>query len=47
MATAKGQLKAGDKSFKPGAKGYEIQGDSILLGKPFKFDQSNIDQFDF
>jgi hypothetical protein len=25
----------------------EIQGDNILLGKPFIFNKSNIDQFDF
>ena len=46
-AAAKGQLKTGDKSFKVGAKEYEIQGDSILLGKPFMFNKANIDQFDF
>jgi len=46
-ALAKGRLKAGDKTFKSGASEYEIQGDSILLGKPFTFNKSNIDQFDF
>lgn len=46
-AAAKGQLKTGDRSFKVGAKEYEIQGDSILLGKPFMFNKANIDQFDF
>ena len=47
-ALVKGTLKAGDKSFKAGALGeFEIQGDSILLGKPFVFNEDNIDQFDF
>ena len=47
VALARGQLKAGDKTFKAGAKEYEIQGDSILLGKPFIFNKGNIDRFDF
>ena len=47
VAAAKGELKAGDKTFKVGAKEFEIQGDSILLGKPFIFNKGNIDQFDF
>ena len=46
-AVAKGQLKPGDKSFKPGTTEYEVHGDSILLGKPFIFNKGNIDQFDF
>jgi len=47
-ALAKGSLKPGDKSFKAGALGeFEIQGDNILLGKPFPFTKENIDQFDF
>jgi rhamnose transport system substrate-binding protein len=47
-ALAKGTLKAGDKTIKAGALGdFEIQGDSILLGKPFIFNKSNIDKFDF
>jgi rhamnose transport system substrate-binding protein len=46
-ALARGQLKPGDKSFKAGATEYEIQGDSILLGKPFIFNKGNIDQFNF
>ena len=46
-ALANGQLKAGDKSFKAGATEFEIQGDSILLGKPFIFNKANIDNFDF
>jgi ABC-type sugar transport system substrate-binding protein len=47
VALAKGQLKVGAKSFKAGTTEYEIQGDSILLGKPFIFNKGNIDQFDF
>jgi rhamnose transport system substrate-binding protein len=47
-ALAKGTLKAGDKRFKGGGLGeFEIQGDNILLGKPFLFTKENIDQFDF
>jgi rhamnose transport system substrate-binding protein len=47
-ALAKGDLKAGAKSFKAGSLGnFEIQGDNILLGKPFVFNKDNIDQFDF
>ncbi len=47
-AVVKGTLKAGDKSFKAGSLGeYEIQGDNIILGKPFIFNKANIDQFDF
>ena len=47
-ALAKGTLKPGDKTFKAGSLGeFEIQGDNILLGKPFAFTKENIDQFDF
>ena len=47
-AAARGTLKPGDKSLKAGTLGeFEIQGDNILLGKPFIFNQDNIDQFDF
>jgi len=47
-ALANGKLKAGDKKFTAGALGeFEIQGDNILLGKPFVFNKDNIDQFDF
>jgi rhamnose transport system substrate-binding protein len=48
VALAKGELKAGAKTFKAGALGeFEIQGDNIVLGKPFIFNKGNIDQFDF
>ena len=47
-ALAKGTLKTGDKSIKAGALGeFQIEGDSILLGKPFIFNKGNIDKFDF
>ena len=47
-ALATGALKAGDKTFKAGPLGeFEIAGDNILLGTPFIFNKSNIDQFDF
>jgi rhamnose transport system substrate-binding protein len=43
-----GNLKAGDTSLTAGRLGkFEIQGDNILLGKPFTFTKDNIDQFDF
>jgi rhamnose transport system substrate-binding protein len=43
-----GKLKAGDKQMNGGRIGkVEIEGDNILLGKPFVFDKSNIDKFDF
>ncbi len=47
-AVATGTLKAGDKTFKAGTLGeFEIQGDNILLGKPFLFNKDNIEQFNF
>lgn len=47
-AVAKGELKAGDKSIKAGSMGeFQVEGDNVLLGKPFIFNKSNIDQFDF
>ena len=48
QALANGSLKAGDKSLSAGPIGsFEIQGDNIVLGKPFLFRKANIDQFDF
>jgi ABC-type sugar transport system substrate-binding protein len=47
-ALKKGTLKAGDKSIVAGRLGeIEIDGDHILLGKPFTFTKANIDGFDF
>jgi rhamnose transport system substrate-binding protein len=47
-AVAEGKLKAGAKSIKAGSLGtMEIKGDNVLLGKPFIFDKSNIDRFNF
>ncbi len=47
-AVAKGELKAGAKTFRAGTLGsFEIAGDNILLGKPYFFTKENIDRFDF
>ena len=47
-AVANGTLNVGDLTFAAGRLGeVEIQGDNILLGKPFIFNDSNIDDFDF
>src|SRR5687768_13140553 len=48
VAVARGTLKPGAKSFKAGSLGeFAIEGDNILLGKPFLFNKGNIDRFDF
>lgn len=48
VSLVKGELKPGAKNYKAGPLGeFEIQGDNILLGKPFIFNKTNIDQFDF
>ena len=48
VALAKGDLQPGAKSIQAGSLGtFEIRGDNILLGKPFIFNQANIDRFDF
>src|SRR5437773_4091781 len=47
-AVGTGQLKPGAAKFSAGRLGdMEIQGDNILLGKPFVFTKENIDKFDF
>jgi ABC-type sugar transport system substrate-binding protein len=48
VALARGELKPGASMFKAGALGeFRVEGDNILLGKPFLFNRENIDQFDF
>lgn len=47
-ALHEGTLKPGDTSIEAGRLGkIAIEGDNILLGKPFIFNRANIDQFDF
>jgi len=47
-ALARGKLNPGDTSLAAGRlKTVEIEGDNVLLGKPFTFTKDNIDQFDF
>ena len=47
-AVVEGTLKAGVTSMKAGhLDTIEIEGDNILLGKPFTFTKENIDEFDF
>ncbi|HUG12877.1 MAG TPA: substrate-binding domain-containing protein [Opitutaceae bacterium] len=48
VALANGELKPGATRIEAGSLGsFEIQGDNILLGKPFLFTKENIDRFDF
>ena len=47
-ALVRGRLRAGDRQFETGRLGtMQVEGDDIMLGKPFIFNKSNIDQFDF
>jgi rhamnose transport system permease protein len=47
-ALAKGTLKAGSVSMPAGRlKTVEIRGSEVMLGEPFVFNKSNVDQFDF
>lgn len=47
-ATVNGELKAGAKEMQAGRLGkLEIKGDQIILGAPFIFNKSNIDQYNF
>jgi rhamnose transport system substrate-binding protein len=47
-ALGNGTLKAGDKTLEAGRLGkISIEGDDIMLGKPFTFTKDNIDKFDF
>jgi rhamnose transport system permease protein len=48
QAVQKGELRPGATSFSAGRLGtLQVEGDQILLGKPFIFDRANIDQFNF
>jgi len=48
QALARGSLTSSDRTLKAGVFGeFEIQGDNILLGKPFLFNKLNIDEYDF
>jgi rhamnose transport system substrate-binding protein len=47
-AVIDGKVKAGDTSFQAGRLGMvTLEGDNVLLGKPFSFTKDNVDQFDF
>ena len=47
-AVGRGELSAGASKFVAGRLGeLVVNGDQVMLGKPFIFDQSNIDEFDF
>jgi hypothetical protein len=49
VALAKGELVEKDaKTFTAGKLGeLQVEGDSIILGKPIAFDAKNIDDYDF
>ncbi len=48
QAVQKGDLKPGATAFSAGRLGtLKVENDQIILGKPFIFDRSNIDQFNF
>ena len=48
VAVVKGELKRGATTFKAGRlPALQVEGDNVLLGKPFVFTKENIDQFDF
>jgi rhamnose transport system permease protein len=47
-AIARGRLKPGHHQFEAGRLGaIQVDGDQIMLGRPFVFNKSNIDQFNF
>jgi rhamnose transport system substrate-binding protein len=47
-ALVKGDLAAGDSTLNAGRLGtVRVEGDQVMLGEPFVFNASNIDQFDF
>jgi rhamnose transport system substrate-binding protein len=48
QALVRGGLTSSDRTLRAGVFGeFEIQGDNILLGKPFLFNKFNIDEYDF
>src|SRR5256886_519778 len=48
VAVVKGELTRGATTFKAGRlPALQVEGDNVLLGKPFAFTKENIDQFDF
>jgi rhamnose transport system substrate-binding protein len=48
VADKNATLRLGDTSLPAGRLGtIQVQGDNVLLGKPFTFTKDNIDQFDF
>jgi rhamnose transport system permease protein len=47
-ALSQGEMKAGAQSLRAGRLGtIDVREDQIMLGKPFIFNKSNIDKFDF
>jgi len=47
-ALVKGDLASGDSELNAGRLGtVRVEGDQVMLGEPFVFNASNIDQFDF
>jgi hypothetical protein len=47
-ALVKGDLAAGASELDAGRLGtVRVEGDQVMLGEPFVFNASNIDQFDF
>ena len=47
-AISKGTLKPGVETLAAGRLGaLQVRGDNVLLGEPFTFNKTNIDQFDF
>lgn len=47
-AICRGELKPGQSQLRAGKLGVkDVVGDNVMLGTPFTFDKSNIDQFDF
>jgi ABC-type sugar transport system substrate-binding protein len=47
VALAENKLKPGVREFAAGGRAFAIEGDNLLLGRPFVFTRANIDQFDF